>query len=210
VKKLLLLAAMIVLGFGALGIFGWVVAVGQHESPVPPLRVSSSDPLEQARGGLLLTSRTAGAALARGDVAQAGRALDAAKRASGVVGDGPVRDLIEQTREAIDDGNPRAAARRLDLAIRRLQRPGGPGWASPGAPAHADGAYDGATVIDARGVRLGEVVGIRGSEVELSVGQGRNTFGFIDFDGHQEFVPADHVIFGKRKSLGETMVMAIL
>lgn len=212
-KRLLLVTAMFLLGFAALGAFGWIVAAGRNETKLPPLPRSSATYARAPREGLLLSMRAARSALALGDASSAAQALDAAKRASDVAryaGAAPrlfgdVYERVENARAAIQDFDDRGAAGEVERAVALLEQ--APDLVNPGRPAAVAG-YEDAAVIDPRGVRIGAIAGTAAPDsVVLTIGGLRDVLGFIDAGGRTARVPAGDILRGERRTVGATMVM---
>ncbi len=171
--------------------------------------------------------RAADRALRAGEVAvfaTSGRAQEAASLAF---------EAVRRARHEVQNGDPASARRRLAEHAARLEawlvvggEASGPSPASaarprepapdggPPGPAWAlvkDGAYDGATVINARGERLGEAVGfVRAGDrvARVVVGTGlRDFLGFWDLSGERASVSAEAIVLGQPRVLGSTEVV---
>lgn len=160
--------------------------------------------------------------LEHGHRTKAVMAIDAAKRAADVGRHGTSGDLasgfdhihreMEHVRASLQDGE-RTSARRLlaattaALSLEPTGRPGATGLSTAPAPESDLNAYAGAHVINAQGVRIGEVVQIRSGQALLEIGGNDDVLGFIDLGGGKQIsVPVEKLVFGKRKALGSTMV----
>lgn len=71
--------------------------------------------------------------------------------------------------------------------------------------------YEGATVIDRHGVRVGEVAEITEENgrtlIRLAIGGIRDALGFIDIGGRTVSVDPEALLWGKPKGLGSTLVL---
>ena len=147
-------------------------------------------------------------------------ALDAATRAADVgkhAASGDTADAfarasreLELARRNLQDGKKARAQEVLaalatSLAIGpRLPEE----WEAALQPAVNLEQFEEARVLNAQGVRLGEVQRVDGQMLTLRVGMSSDVLGFIDWGGGKEIiVPAYQLVFGKRKGLGSTMVV---
>lgn len=224
------LASMIVLGLIGFALLGWLVEYREGRA------VESGDVVEApaaqvTQPALVLGTRTAADQarrhLEQGKRTKAVHAMDAALRAAEIgkhVAQGAARMQFEQAVKALKDarhvlqmGRPEEAEKRLVSAADALAHAG---LQAPAAAVAMGGqpppkatwsAYRRAGLINAQGVRVGEVEEIReradsGAELVLVVGGGQDVLGFIDFGGTRLTVPASAVLFGKPKTIGMTMV----
>lgn len=216
------LVAMTVLGaivFAALGaLVEWREG---HEMHVPSeVAVSAAD----ASGGSLATlvaggriaAETAATELGKQRRSPAVHALDAAMRAVDVAhhaASGETKKTLEEAamqirkaRVQIQRGDPDAARDRITKVVDQLR-----GLSVSGrAPVPRDklSEYEGALVINARGVRIGEIgdVAPDGSTVTLARGGWRDVLGLFDSEGQRRQIPADGLVYGKHKGIGMTIV----
>lgn len=189
---------------------------------VPPSRTAARErelpPDDLVVAGLRDATRAALSALRAEERSRAAHALDAALRASRVLArvDGgvrPVHDHLDHARAALALGAPEQAQRELERALLEVEPAGLKVLQSRGAPPLAEQApgYLGATVITARGARVGELVGLRtreGRVVEavLALGGWRDVLGLIDRGGARVLVPARLLTYGEREALRPTLV----
>ena len=152
---------------------------------------------------------------------QAVKALDAAKRAADVARHGVPGELAcrfdlayrstEHVRAALQDGEQQRAEQLLVTALSSLP-PSPTGHISePLATERIQPGnlqdYTGARVINAQGVRIGEVERIQGGMASLRIGSPSDVLGFIDLGGGKLIqAPVRSLVFGKRTFLGSTMV----
>lgn len=66
--------------------------------------------------------------------------------------------------------------------------------------------YLGAVVLNAHGIKQGEIVRVSQDKVIIARGY-RDVWGFIDFGGQQFPVSSNSLLWGKKKSIGSTMVL---
>jgi hypothetical protein len=138
-------------------------------------------------------------------------AMDAARRAAKVganaaPGSGfkEAKDAIESARRAIHQGNADAAREQLQIASEKLR---GVQSDAAGTPPEGFDAYDGATVVNANGARIGEVSGRNGAKLKVELGSGQDVWGFWDVGAKQHLeVPMGEVLFGPTQTVGRTLV----
>jgi hypothetical protein len=177
------------------------------------VRIAAARPVETLTTGLKESLVAAKTGLENRRQSESVRALDAAMRASEVADyalkstrNGPafeaVHRTIMQARVAIQNDSRSAAARLVESALTAL-----PDGNTDAAPTPQDlSQYTGARVINAEGVRVGEVKGIENGTVVLTIGGHYDLFGFIDLGGQELRVDANQLLFGKKKSFGNTFV----
>lgn len=211
-KKVGVVAAMVVLGFGALLLTAWLTDVRQgasiahEEAALTPsiqtnvgqaLYTGVNESIEKARQGIQKGNRT-----------EASLAMDDAMRAAEVgahSAPGSFYSALEQIRSAriaLQQGNDSLASRHLGEAAQVL-RP-----ASNATPPILDvSRYNGAEVIDQKGTVIGEVNSVSGNTLDLVLGGWRDAWGFIDFSGKRHVkVSADSLAFGPPNAIGYKMV----
>lgn len=185
--------------------------------PVAPaeseLSAGAVHPVESMTTGLRESLLAAKAGLETRRQSETVRALDAGMRASEVARDAlvpaqngeafeAVHRTIMQARIAMQNDNRSGASKLVESALTSL-----PDDTSDAAPQPRDlSQYIGARVINAEGVRVGEVRTIENGTAVLTVGGRYNLFGFLDMGGQQLRVDANRLLFGKKKSFGNTFV----
>jgi hypothetical protein len=109
----------------------------------------------------------------------------------------------------LQDGRPSLAELRVDdaaaVSMNLAAHDLGAGTANSDKTSGLEG-YRGATVLNAQGVRIGEVKEIRDGSLVISLRGLSDLFGFIDFGGRETAVPLNQVLLGRRKTLGSTFV----
>ncbi len=215
-KITIALIGMFVLG--ALG-FWALAALVQFRigRPVATQQVAATagNPLDILRQGARESIEMARIALQRGDKSKAAAALDAAKRATEVGRDVKsdtfkgVFDFVKQARYALQDGDCSKAQEFLKDASDVLSKSNpSSGTTAILTTQNFGDAYRGATVLNAQGVRIGEVEQGEESRATLVVGGKRDLLGFIDLSGGRHIeVSLKDLILGKPKNLGSTMVV---
>lgn len=217
------LVIMLVVGLAALAVPGWLYerregrplrAPGVTAPALPPGSGGSPrEPLETLAAGLGEALTVAQESLRAGQTSEAARALDAALRAAEVGAHAspggafpPALEHVKHARKELQDGQPSRAARTLARARAALgARPGSP----PVQTVPSLGRYAGGTLINAEGVRIGEVVSVSGDRVELVLGGWRDFMGLFDLGGGRHVtVPADALVFGPARYFGLTLVAA--
>lgn len=173
------------------------------------------------------TARSASAArehLRLGQRSAASHALDAAMRVAEVgleTSHGDVKTAfaigehaIVQAREALHDGRAAAAMDHLDEAATALEEVVEPARdMSVGVPPEpVRPGWDGAVLINALGGTIGEVQGVEmdGDQpvAVVHVGGGNDVLGLFEVGGETVRVPADTLLWGPRRSLGNALVAA--
>lgn len=145
--------------------------------------------------------------------ADTARALDAAMRASEVAQDAlsgtsagtafdRVHRAVMQGRLALQNDQKSEVARHIEAAIEAVPQQ----LAMDVPPPPNLQEYLGATVINAEGIRVGEVARVQDTELVISVGGHRNVFGFIDIGGEQLTIGPGRLLFGRKKRFGDTFV----
>ncbi len=217
------LVVMFVVGIVALAVPGWLYERREGQplqapgatAPMLPQGTGGGprEPLEMLADGLGEALTVARWALDEGNQSEAAHAMDAAQRAAEVgehaSPESAFKSVLEQVRHAreeIQNGRKASAARSLEEARVALgARP--EVLAEQKAPSL--GKYAGGTLIDAQGVRIGEVGSVSGDQVELILGGGRDFMGLFDLGGARHvMVPADTLVFGPARYLGLTLVAA--
>jgi hypothetical protein len=120
---------------------------------------------------------------------------------------------IKQARRAVQNGKPTAAQRHLKAAVATLDA------AAQAAPTDQTtlleqatwSDYQDAVLLNALGIRIGEVVRLQPSaggpaEAVLVLGGGQNVLGLFDIGGTERTVPAHNLRFGKRQTIGAVHV----
>ncbi len=169
-------------------------------------------PIEALADGLDATLSKAADRLATRP-SEAPSVLDAALRASEVASSAEgasfdeVHELVRQARSAVQDGDKAIARKAIRRASTRLRAPPLPGSEVrlPGAIAR----YEGATVIDRFGARIGEVVDVAerdgGPMLRLALGK-RDAAGAIAPDGRLVWVEPQALVFGRLRPASTALV----
>ena len=216
------LVAMVVLGVASFGAFGAAVQWREGRLIEPPQDVDSSmagrPPVEVLRRGVVASAEVARAGVDGGDRATGMRALDAAVRAARVglaSATGPLAwafdhawRQLQASRVSVETGHPGAAKDHLDRVVGTMEDAAR--FADADAttlPAAQDwDRYRGATVINAMGVRIGEldevVVTADGPTARLTLGGNLDVFGFLDLGGDSVRVDATRLLYGQPRSVG--------
>lgn len=173
--------------------------------PIPEMAGKRAEPIAVLSKGLRESLGIARNALRTGDRSRAARALDAAMRASdvGKHAGGPAiaakfddaNRRIKEARVALQDGRSGQAEQLAGAALAIVATTNAFGAEAPLQSIIA-GTYKGAKVLNARGVRLGEIRSLR-----------MGLFGFLDFGGQELRVPLDRVLLGEAKKIGSTFVV---
>jgi hypothetical protein len=222
---------MFVAGLMTLAAVGWLLDL-RMSHPLPgslPIAVGTSGPdvveppaSRPAGTVAFLAAGTADAiesavrAVQEGKRTLATQSLDAAKRSADVGAHGAMaaagasfHDALRAVREARtvmqNGGRPALLPlRRVIDTLRELN-----GTALRGSQAGL-APYEGATVINARGVIIGEVESVEDSDdgmrVRLVLGGVQDFMGFVDVGGRARVVPAAAIVFGERRVAGSTFV----
>lgn len=187
-----------------------------RQPPSPPSGTGGAprSPLETLALGLREAVGVARQELAVGHRSQAMHALDAARRAaetghqaSDEATFSSVLHDIQRARKSEQNGRPEDAQRVLEGALATLDAASSRAWGPAKSPARLE-KYDGGTIINAQGLRIGEVAGIQGQEVELILGGARDVAGIFDLSaGRRVRVRADELLFGPARYTGLTLVM---
>ncbi len=207
----LLLGTMIVLGIVALAVPAWTYeARTGRPLGVTPAPASAQRPLESLAAGTVSALELAEQRLRAGRRSDAARALDAARRAARVGGFADTHGAFAETlklvrgaRDSLQDGRPSQALASVQRALATLR----PDAVQMHAPNQRLDRYVGATVIDATGVRIGEVVQASGEQVEIALGGGRDVLGLFDLErGTRMTVNRGALVLGPRRWVGATLV----
>ena len=206
---------MLVFGLATLAIFAgvqqWRVQAQTRAAAAPTTAVQGasapSAPLDSLASGIEASLRVAARQLERERGAGVS-ALDAAMRAAEVGGLGfrYVHAFVMQARRELANGDAALARRMIEQALAALRSVDTQGHGPQGALER----YAGATLVDTRGRRLGEVrrVERHGERLVavLSLGGVHDAAGFIDLGGRTMRVPGGTLIFGRPKYAGATLV----
>lgn len=223
-RTALYVIGMLVFGLAALAIPAWLFELresrplptlaGPRQALPPGAGGAPRAPLETLAMGLRDSLDVARQELAAGHRTQGVEALDAARLAAragqhaseGSAFESALHD-IEQARKAIENGRPQAARRVLEDALAALNPESSAKLGTPRAPTEL-GKYDGGTVINAQGIRIGEVVGMQGQQLELVLGGARDVAGIFDLsEGRRVTLPASALLFGPARFTGLTLVV---
>ncbi len=221
----LLLAALLAgcQGFGKQESARPEALAGATPANLPP--AAPSEPISVLLSGLVYSMNEAARGLAGTGRAHAVRALDDAMRIADLAryaSSGGAQEVISRGADAVHDarhevqlGRPGDARRRLEAVAVWLEeqaRQLGPlpprSTLPPWYLVEGDARYYGATLLNSRGQRIGEVVGFvrSGDRIgQLVVETGwRDFLGFWDVTGTRLVVPADWAIFGEPMLTGTT------
>ncbi|MBQ0983993.1 hypothetical protein KBZ10_05535 [Streptomyces sp. F63] len=227
-RKIGIVAAMWVLGLASLAGFAWAVQWLDDQPVHVPAAAGAPPAVAPDRPTAALTAGTARAAaaarhgLATGERSEATHALDAALRAAevghasahGPVGNGFTAAVkhLKGARQDLHNGLPDAARGKLDRAVRELTEVVAPaGRQRPSAPPRAVWPdYRDATLLGPEGGMIGRIRSIEGGPggapvAVLEVGGSQDVLGFLDFGGRTVRVPADQVLWGPTRYIGNTM-----
>ncbi|RJR53110.1 MAG: DUF4396 domain-containing protein [Desulfobacteraceae bacterium] len=214
--RMALITAMVVLGFGALIVPAWLAesrdgrTLAQVESYAGAVGSNPASGLKALEQGIRIDLSSALMDLDEGRRSEAMHAIDAAMRAADV-GKGAAPgsvfkdrlDGIKAARHEIHMGNLDAAKKRLS-AIARAPAAARIGE-KPGSP--EPNRFQGATVINANGIKIGKVEGVSGDRVELDLGGAKDVWGFWDMESKQTIrVGAGDLVFGQARTIGPSMV----
>ena len=204
------LIAMTLLGIVSFIILAAVVQA-RHRMPIEPVpaeAAKSAEPVAVLKEGLENSLQVARINFQAGHRAKALRALNAAHHAAELgksVTSDPffveAFDRIEKTRRALENGHPKRAPEILSGIVAQKQSGSS---VSLNLPPNL-GEYDGATVINASGLRVGEVENVSGDRAHLKLGL-QDVLGFIDLGRTSVDIPVNRLVFGKKKGVGPTMV----
>lgn len=219
------LTTMVVLGLIAFAFLAWAVQ-WREGRPVEQLAAESVEPAPAQRIAVLAagansSADTARTALMQDERATAAHALDAATRASRVgmhatTGETGhqfklAHQAFKEARQALQNGNQLSeTVAHIETAMAALTQ-----------AAHSDNGLrtelpeladlQDASVINAQGVRLGEIDRIEEGpdgrpQAVLVLGDGQNVLGVLDLGGQRVAVPADQLLLGKPQWLGRAHV----
>ncbi len=208
-----LFAAMTVLGAIALTLPAWLNELREdRRHPAPHIVTADVDAMTSdgaaVESGLLRTLQVARQSLRDDDRTDAVTALDAAMRVAAIVrtaSPAPHNDsvyrAIVRARRALQMGEPGEALRRIPS-----MRPGDVLLGARASGATSD--FIGATVLDTRGIEIGELIGVRGNRIRLALGGARDVWGFLDLGADRIVtVPAGRLMFGADHILGGRYVI---
>jgi hypothetical protein len=114
---------------------------------------------------------------------------------------------IQEARIALQNGRSMRAAELAGAALAFVPSPNVSTASEIRTDSIVQGKYNGAKVLNARGVRVGEIRRIENDEAVMSIGGVAGLFGFLDFGGQEVRVPLDHVLLGEPRSIGSTFVV---
>lgn len=207
------LAAVAFWGLGAL-------ATKRYSEPLDPgmamTTTAGERPLQILRTGTQDTLEIAQEYFASNQPSKAVVALDAARRVArvgrdvGAPGFAGLLEQLKQSRKAVQNGSRAEAATMLDAASREFANSAPTGAEASersGMPPGDATAYRGATVINAVGVRIGELESVDATDAVLALGNTRDVFGFWDVGGERTKVPLTQLIAGRKSGRGITTVV---
>jgi hypothetical protein len=213
---------------GAFGALTLTLPEWLHEvregKPVPTVAREPGARLDEPHGpgaapygilkeGLQESLRTAGAALASGQRSNATNALDAAQRAAAVGSKSTptpafqgALESIRQARRALQMADSKGAVQLVRASLDELEQSD-----ATAAALNTDSPerYAGAPVVDARGVVIGELNGIRpDGRMELAIGGVRDAWGIFDFSAAATVaVQKSRLLFGPHHATAKSYVM---
>lgn len=215
-KQLWLVLGMLAFGVAAMAAFAILVAVRQG-TPLRRAEAGGASPVARARAGVEASVRDALDSLAVRRQTEAARALDAAMRAAAVVEHAlpeahdaafaEVQARVEQARRRLQNGERARAVAAVRQALDSVREEADADAVAE--PPAAFGPYVGATVLDANGVRIGEVVAADdgAATLTLAIRGWRDLFCFLDLGGERVQVAAAELLYGERRAVGSTLVM---
>jgi hypothetical protein len=112
---------------------------------------------------------------------------------------------IKNARVALQDGRSLDAAQLASTALAIIAS-GDASTAEVPVKLITPDRYKGAKVLNARGIRVGEIRRIENAEVIMSIGGAAGLFGFLHFGGQEVRAPLDRVLVGEPKTIGSTFV----
>jgi hypothetical protein len=208
-----LLASMSVLGIAALIFPAWLVEV-RDGTPLHPKEASDRPSVASGSSNLysgLRESIQAGVSYLEQDQrSRAAHAIDAAHKASMVAnktasgsGFNSVLHSVERARHAIHMGDEQGAKEKLTAALQHVPDVLQPSTSSAGSLE----PFVGATVLNAHGVKVGEVVEVQAGTATVALGGARDVWGFWDLgEERRAQVPADALATGPSQLIGQSMV----
>lgn len=221
---------MVILGAAAFAGLGWLVEYREglplHEAPSAAMQEAAQQaPMSVLQIGAQTSLQEAVQAFRQDRRSKAAHALDAAMRAVKVgmhASRTPTQkhwteahSRIKKARRALQTGDPTAARRALQKAIATLEQI----TASDGPPENRKApsgagkeAYEGALLINAQGIRIGEVRRVSPaeagrSEAVLVLGGARDVLGLFDWGGTRVTMPADRLLYGNPQTIGMVHVV---
>lgn len=211
-KKAGYLLGLGIIGMVAFALFGAIheARMGRPLSSDPPAPASREAAEVMARGAQHAFAEGA-RALQLGDRGAAMHAMDAGMRLAEVGveafgGSEPWRAASQHARDAkraVASGHKQRAAEALQAAATSLR---GAGAERAGPPPRA--GYGGATLLNANGVRVGEVRSVDpGGGAELVIGGVHDLYGFLDWGGENLTVDADKLVYGPAQWPRPTLVV---
>lgn len=221
-KTLTLVLLMAALGLVGYILLGWLVESRQGRSiqaDTALLDAPGMTPLAALKTGAWLSTKSARSALSAGQRGEAAYALGSATRALQVAAHAAVArqefqqalKMNERARAALQRGRPQQAGEYIERTIAVLVDIDAA--TAPDRQPAAFAGYEGAVLLNAMGVRIGEISGMRAdAEGQLwalvVIGGVRDLLGFLDFGGSRIQVPASRLAFGKEQTSGPVMVAA--
>lgn len=209
-----LVTAMVILGVAALAVPAWLAEI-RDGTPVEgaALQLSEAEPdgLAVLGRGLEDTLDTAIRSLGEDRRTHAAHAIDAAHRAAEVGKEAApdsalARALedIKQARYELHMGRAAVARSKLAAARDRLREMEPPSAAAPASLAR----FKGASVLNANGVDVGEVVAVEGDRLQVALGGPRDVWGFWDFSYTETAeIRADAVVVGPQRTIGSSLLV---
>ena len=213
-------------GLVAFALFTWSVAwLDAQPVEIPDAVEVAAVPdagLATLTAGATRSASAAREHLRLGQRSAASHALDAAMRVAEVgreTSHGEVKaaftvgeHAIVRAREALHDGDAGTAIDHLEEAVTALDDAVEPARdiTVPVPPQPVWSGWDGAVLVNALGGTIGEVQGIEtdgGEPVAIvHVGGGNDVLGLFELGGHTVRIPADRLLWGPRRTLGNALV----
>jgi hypothetical protein len=218
------LIGMFLLGTVGIALVGLLFEYRTESLPELSRAIPASAQGDESRQALMVggatAARQASYQLAQDERSKASRAMDAALRVVGLCayiakGADKTRfrealQLIEDGRHDIQMGRPVRAMDKFSMAADLLEQASLHGQENTPDKSRW-GAYEGAQIIDSRGLPMGTLEQIRRSsdgqaEAVLRLGGMQDFLGFFDLGGRQRVIPADRMLYGKPRKIGTTVV----
>lgn len=202
-------ATMAVMGVTALVIPAWLVEV-RDGTPVMKSATPAGPVSAGLTPGLAEALETASSHLEQNERSSAAHAIDSAHRAAEVGHKGlaaraykDVLHNVKRARHALHMGSESRARKELQDAIRRSRSIR---FEEPATGAPALSGFRSATVVNAQGVMMGEIVDVGRDRITLALGGARNVWGFLDLGGRRVTLPADAVVAGPQRTIGMSLI----
>lgn len=223
-KMMIYFFGLIVLGTVAFAAFGWLIQFREgrtvHAGVQTP-QEARQNPVAMVAKGARTSAETAKKDLEEGKRSKAVHALDASMRAAEVGTHAAETEdkthfehavkSIQDARRFLQNGRPDKAPESLAKAVDALSKI----TDQESDPKEKSNhyvwrEYEGAQMINAQGIRIGELETIlpsgNGTPLALLRLGGQDIFGFLDLGGKRLKISADKLVCGRRQSIGATLV----